>query len=128
MFRLDCDRTGKQRLAGQRNAKVGFTAPSRAQKRSSPWFLVASGAAYTHEWHLRLSDIILGNEVRSHQSKTLRNLGNAVQLESGNLGGDKRRRAKSEARYFAIIVKGKRSPGGSICWLQMRTTYNPERE
>lgn len=50
--------------------------------------------------------------VRNHCSKSLMDLGNPVQLESGNLGSNKRRRVKSEAGYSAMIIK---SSGGSTC-------------
>jgi hypothetical protein len=49
-----------------------------------------SRATSTHQWELRLSDTILGSEVRGLESGILGNLRNLVQLEFGDLGGDER--------------------------------------
>ena len=50
-----------------------------------------SRATSTHQWGLRLSDTILGSEVRGLESGALGNLRNLVQLEPGNLGGGERK-------------------------------------
>ena len=47
-----------------------------------------SSATSTHQWELRLSDTILGSQVRGLESRALGNLRNLVQLEFGDLGGD----------------------------------------
>ena len=49
-----------------------------------------SKAASTHQWKLRLSNAILGSEVRSLKSGILGDLGNLVQLKFGDLGGGER--------------------------------------
>jgi len=49
-----------------------------------------SRASSTHQRNLRLSNTILGSEVRGLESRILGDLRNLVQLEFGDLGGDER--------------------------------------
>jgi len=82
------------------------------------------GTTSTHQRRLRLSDSILGSEVRGLESGILGDLRNLVQLESGDLSSNER---KEDEEGGEVLHGGRGRTGrGLKRRLRTGTTWDPK--